>query len=182
MTQGAGLVESQAFDKKIKRVYTKINYEQSKYSLFRESNEGYSKVLLLLMGLKDIHELQAIWKKILSLVGNFDLDPDRVLDLIVEARLQNSQDQHFLPLLKNFKKESVVIAIGNKLKTVQEKPDEEPLSEKLIYCGPPEHFDNMNPEDLFKEIPFLPNPRLTSLIAKCIKEGLLSYQEMVAYL
>ena len=33
--------------------------------------------------MKNTHEVQAIWKKILSLVGNFDLDPDRVLDLIV---------------------------------------------------------------------------------------------------
>ena len=76
-------MESQAFEKKIKRVYTKINYEQNKYSLFRESNEGYSKVLLLLMGIKGNHELNTIWKKILSLVGNFDLDPDRILDLII---------------------------------------------------------------------------------------------------
>lgn len=32
---GAGLVEAQTFDKRIARVYTKINYEQSKHCLIR---------------------------------------------------------------------------------------------------------------------------------------------------
>ena len=73
------------------------------------------------MGIKDTHEVQAIWKKILSLVGNFDLDPDRVLDLIVEARSQNIEGKNFITLLKYFKKESIVISIGNKLSIDKEK-------------------------------------------------------------
>ena len=43
----------------------------------------------MLAGLKDGHDGTAIWKKMLSLIGNFDLDPDRVVDLIVDARLQS---------------------------------------------------------------------------------------------
>jgi hypothetical protein len=70
----------------------------------------------LLSTLKDIHDPAAIWKKVLSLVGNFDLDPDRVLDLIVEARMQNNEARHFLALLRNFRKESTIITIGNRLK------------------------------------------------------------------
>lgn len=35
----------------------------------------------------------------LDLVGNFDLDPDRVLDLIVEARTQNHATNGYLRLL-----------------------------------------------------------------------------------
>jgi hypothetical protein len=63
--QEAGVAKTQALDRKFKRVYTKINYEQSKHSLLREGNEGYSKLLLLLAGIKDSHEAAAIWKKIL---------------------------------------------------------------------------------------------------------------------
>lgn len=31
------------------------------------------------------HEYEVVWNKILSLIGNFDLDPDRVLDLLIES-------------------------------------------------------------------------------------------------
>lgn len=49
----------------------------------RENNEGYAKMNLLLINLKDTHNIASVWKKMLDLVGNFDLDPDRVLDLII---------------------------------------------------------------------------------------------------
>ena len=97
--------------------------------MIRESNEGYAKLILLLSSIKDIHDPTAIWKKVLSLVGNFDLDPDRVLDIIVEARMLNNEGKHYLTLLKNFRKESIVITVGNRLKTKKTKGDNsEPLS------------------------------------------------------
>ena len=116
VSQGAGLVDAVAMEKKTKRYYTKVNYEQSKHSLLRENNEGYAKVLLLLTGMKDIHDHTSIWKKILELVGNFDLDPDRVLDLVVDARLTTPSDKHFLPLFRQFNRHSVLLALGNRLK------------------------------------------------------------------
>lgn len=57
----------------------------------RENNEGFAKLTLLLAGLKKTDDPSAVWKKIVSLIGNFDLDPDRVLDLIVESKLQNNE-------------------------------------------------------------------------------------------
>ena len=135
------------------------------------------------MGLKDAHNPSIVWKKVLSLVGNFDLDTDRVLDLIVEARLQNAQAAHFLTLLQYFKKESVVLVIGNKLKVDIVKPsDDQPLAEKRIYCGPPDIFDGVNLQQLFKEVPFLANPRLTQLASRCIKDELFSYTDILPYL
>lgn len=38
VVQGAGLVEAKASERRLNRVYTKINYEQSKHSLLRENN------------------------------------------------------------------------------------------------------------------------------------------------
>ena len=127
-------MDAAALEKKTKRYYTKVNYEQSKHSLLRESNEGYSKVVLLLTNMRDLHDPQSIWKKALELVGNFDLDPDRVLDLIVEARLTAPSDKHFLSLLRQFNRHSVMLVVGNRLKQGQ------PLSsssEQLVYCGSP---------------------------------------------
>lgn len=92
--------------------------------MLKESNEGYSKVILLLTGLKDRQDNQSIWKKVLELVGNFDLDPDRVLDLIVDARLMSNNDSHFIPLLRQFNKNSVTLVIGNRLKQGQSSATE----------------------------------------------------------
>ena len=50
-------MEQQQIDKKTQRIYTKINYEQHKYSLLKESNEGYAKLLLLLVNLTDAYEV-----------------------------------------------------------------------------------------------------------------------------
>ncbi len=71
--------------KKAQKAYTKFYYEQNKYSLIRENNEGYAKLSLFLITLNNLHSIEAIWDKILCYVGNFDIDPDRVLDLLVES-------------------------------------------------------------------------------------------------
>jgi THO complex subunit 2 len=181
--QGAGLVEQSALDKRIARVYTKINYEQSKHSLIRENNEGYAKLALLLIGLRDAHDGQAVWKKIVSLIGNFDLDPDRVLDLVVEARMQNSESRHFMQILRHFRKESLVQTIGNMMQSQKIKTPTDPaLAEKTLYCGPADAFDGADVQALFNQIPFMPNPRLSEMAAKSIKAGLFSYGDIQPYL
>jgi THO complex subunit 2 len=102
----------------------------------RENNEGYAKLTLLLINLRDNHDINAVWKKIVSLVGNFDLDPDRVLDLIVEARMQNNSTRNYLKILTNFRRESITVILGNKLKLIKGKPIEASVYEKITYAGP----------------------------------------------
>ena len=46
-------MEQQAIDKKFGRAYTKTNYEQHKYSLFKQNNEGFAKLLLLLTNINE---------------------------------------------------------------------------------------------------------------------------------
>jgi hypothetical protein len=58
----------------------------------------------------------------LDLVGNFDLDPDRVLDLIIEARVHNHSTNNYLKLLRNFRRESITAVLGNKLRQLKGKP------------------------------------------------------------
>lgn len=47
------LVEQQSHDKRTTRVMTRQKYEQNKFNLFREANEGYSKISMLLLSLRD---------------------------------------------------------------------------------------------------------------------------------
>ena len=120
-------MEAAASDRRLARVYTKINYEQSKYSLLRENNEGYAKVTLLLVNLRDSHDINLTWQRMLDLVGNFDLDPDRILDLVVEAREHNHTTSGYLKLLDNFRSESIAAVLGNKLRLCRGKPIEADL-------------------------------------------------------
>jgi hypothetical protein len=36
-------------------------------------------------GMNKSQDYEAVWNKIVSLIGNFDLDPDRVMDLLIES-------------------------------------------------------------------------------------------------
>ena len=50
--------------KKAQKAYTKFYYEQNKYSLLRENNEGYAKLSLLLLSINKNHAIETIWEKI----------------------------------------------------------------------------------------------------------------------
>lgn len=88
----AGLIsDSKSFEKKHIKINTNLLYKQQKFNLFREDNEGYSKLVVEVEGFLsttansaseiDAHQLL---NNIQSLIGYFDLDPNRVLDVLIE--------------------------------------------------------------------------------------------------
>lgn len=91
---------------------------------------------LLLANLRDSHDINRTWQRMLDIVGNFDLDPDRVLDLLVEARIRNHTTGGYLRLLDNFQRESIATVLGNKLKLFKGKAIEAAVFEKVVYAGP----------------------------------------------
>jgi hypothetical protein len=113
----------------------------------------------------------------LDLVGNFDLDPDRVLDLIVEARVNNPATAGYLRLLDNFRRESIAAVLGNKLKLCRGKPIEPSLFEKLIYAGPLEGLDGEG-----EAVEQVVSPHMITLCAELVKRDALSYQDLLPYL
>lgn len=77
------------------------SYKQNKFNLLREQSEGFSKLITevisalppphspatgLPLDLSSItpERVRPIWKRILSLIGYFDLDPNRALDVILD--------------------------------------------------------------------------------------------------
>ena len=77
------------------------SYKQYKFNLLREQSEGFSKLITeVISALPSPHSpatalpldpstifperVQPIWKRILSLIGYFDLDPNRALDVILD--------------------------------------------------------------------------------------------------
>ncbi|XP_012937232.1 THO complex subunit 2 [Aplysia californica] len=101
----AGLVASQqGFNQKYVKTKTRLYYKQQKFNLLREESEGYSKLITELN--QDITG-KLTWEQVLqnikSLIGCFDLDPNRVLDIILEAFECHPEEYKFyIPLLRAY--------------------------------------------------------------------------------
>lgn len=83
-----GLGPEQDLLKKLKMHNTQLHYKQQKYNLLQEESEGYSKALNFFITQDSIQEQNR--SKLLKLIGRFELDPNRLLDLtldILEAKL-----------------------------------------------------------------------------------------------
>ena len=78
------------------------SYKQNKFNLLREQSEGYSKLIVELASnlgpahssltarpvesLTSIEErARPVWERVISLIGYFDLDPNRALDIILDV-------------------------------------------------------------------------------------------------
>ncbi|KIK99679.1 hypothetical protein PAXRUDRAFT_822444 [Paxillus rubicundulus Ve08.2h10] len=114
-----GLISDRSlFDKKEIRTRTGLFYKQNKFNLLREQSEGYSKLCVELMSSlgpshspKDGRPVESIasiedrsrmvWAKVMSLIGYFDLDPNRALDVILDVLTVNIATHYtfFLSLL-----------------------------------------------------------------------------------
>ena len=76
---------------------TQLHYKQQKYNLLQEESEGYSKALNYFITQDSIQEQNR--SKLLKLIGRFELDPNRLLDLtldILEAKLYPDGKQNLL--------------------------------------------------------------------------------------
>ncbi|KAI9672058.1 MAG: THO complex subunit 2 [Alyxoria varia] len=84
-----GLVRSN-FSTNFVRKQTKLLYRQSNYNLLREESEGFSKLMTELYTVANNESLSAevvetTFENIKALIGAFDLDAGRVLDIILDA-------------------------------------------------------------------------------------------------
>jgi len=93
----------------------RLRFEQNKYNLFREANEGYSKIALLLLSLRDSDEPEKVQQQLTCLIGYFDLDPDRIIDLILDGYVQNSSTTIYVELLRNFERSSLPSLVCQRL-------------------------------------------------------------------
>ena len=85
-----GLIDSKDFINKFTRINTK-SYEQTKFNLLREESEGYSELITFLFDINELkikleqNEIETILKKIVKIIGYFNLDSYRVLDIAIEV-------------------------------------------------------------------------------------------------
>ncbi len=113
----------------------------------------------------------------ISLVGLWDLDPDRVLDLIIEGALQNYKIDIYLQLLGQFKQSSITYLLGNKLLDKYKKDQ----SNKVAYMGSIEEFLETDLFDIWKKDSLVPDPRMMKLLVSLVKVGIVSAEDIYNY-
>ncbi|RDX96895.1 THO complex subunit 2, partial [Mucuna pruriens] len=120
----AELIKIKAQDLKGKevRVNTRLLYQQTKFNLLREESEGYAKLVTLLC-----RDSEAPTQKssaatigiIKSLIGHFDLDPNRVFDIVLECFELQPDDDVFIELIPIFPKSHASQILGFKFQYYQ---------------------------------------------------------------
>jgi THO complex subunit 2 len=83
LVETCGLGLEQELLKKLKVHNTQVHYKQHKYNLLQEESEGYSKALHFLVS-QDINDPVLRRAKLLQLIGTFELDPNRLMDLTMD--------------------------------------------------------------------------------------------------
>lgn len=101
------------------------SYKQQKFNLFREESEGYAKLVSELSQPTSENSVSCMTRVIPCLVGRFNLDPNRVIDLVLEAFECQPNCKFFIPVLESLKPspETICEIIGFKLQG-QDRPPE----------------------------------------------------------
>ncbi|XP_075691887.1 THO complex subunit 2 [Rhinoderma darwinii] len=131
--ESLGLIkQSQQFNQKSVKIKTKLFYKQQKFNLLREENEGYAKLISELgQDLSGNITSDLILENIKSLIGCFNLDPNRVLDIILEVyECRPEHDDFFVPLIESYmgmcEPQTLCHILGFKFKFYQEPNGETP--------------------------------------------------------
>ncbi|CAL1381313.1 unnamed protein product [Linum trigynum] len=115
-------IKAQDLKGKEVRVNTRLLYQQTKFNLLREESEGYAKlVTLLCRGSEDttVNASAATIGIIKSLIGHFDLDPNRVFDVVLECFELQPDNRVFLELIPIFPKSHASQILGFKFQYYQ---------------------------------------------------------------
>jgi len=110
------LLNQRQYEKRFRRIKVRGKLEQNKYNLFREENEGYSKLIteLLQGGKITTKNLKVVKENMFSLIGYFDIDPNRALDVVLTAFEFYPDNVNYIELIKEFKVSALASLIGSK--------------------------------------------------------------------
>jgi len=135
----AKLLDEVQVQKKRKRIITKNNYEQIKFNLFKEESEGYSKVLIELLEAKNLHssQVETVFQNLLALIGYFDLDPDRVQEILLDCFMLHPQQLGYVYLLKKFKLSTLPHFLALRFAETQALVTGQKLSRGVFSRNPP---------------------------------------------
>ncbi|KAJ8556562.1 hypothetical protein K7X08_035780 [Anisodus acutangulus] len=130
------MIKIKAADLKSKevRVNTRLLYQQTKFNLLREESEGYAKLVTLLCQIPEdsMQNASAATVGIIkSLIGHFDLDPNRVFDIVLECFERQPGNSIFLDLIPIFPKSHASQILGFKFQYYQRLEVNDPVPSEL---------------------------------------------------
>ncbi|XP_031492162.1 THO complex subunit 2 isoform X2 [Nymphaea colorata] len=116
-------IKAQDLKSKEVRVNTRLLYQQTKFNLLREESEGYAKLVTLLSQVDPKACTQntsnTVISIIKSLIGHFDLDPNRVFDIVLECFELQPDNDIFFHLIPIFPKSHASQILGFKFQYYQ---------------------------------------------------------------
>ena len=104
----SGLLSSH-FSNKLKKKNTALTFKQNKFNLYNEEKQGWSKLLILLNDLNP-SDCSAQIGQLLGIIGQLDVDPNRVLDVILNAFEQSPWNHSFIRLLRHLRYSKLYIS------------------------------------------------------------------------
>ncbi|RWS26655.1 THO complex subunit 2-like isoform X1 [Leptotrombidium deliense] len=116
------------------KLKTRLYYKQQKFNLFREESEGYAKLITELCQDGDF-DCDYMLQVIRSLIGCFNLDPNRVLDVILECfEYRPHLHTFYIPLIERFLNNSLTLSqiLAFKFGFYQSKEEREKDSDSLV--------------------------------------------------
>ncbi|CAB3401547.1 unnamed protein product [Caenorhabditis bovis] len=120
--------------KQLVRLKTRIYFKQSKFNLLREETEGYAKLITELIEAEQNaseNYAELMKNRVLSIIGQFNLDPNRVTDIILECFEHCQKNKKFfINLLKKIQvvKEYLCAILGFKYSFYQGNNKKTPFS------------------------------------------------------
>lgn len=121
-------IKAQELKSKEVRVNTRLLYQQTKFNLLREESEGYAKLVTLLCEDSGAsNSSSSTIGTIKSLIGHFDLDPNRVFDIVMECFEMQPHNNLFLDLIPIFPKSHASQILGFKFQYYQRMEVQNPV-------------------------------------------------------
>uniref|UniRef100_A0A7S2R5A3 THO complex subunit 2 n=1 Tax=Rhizochromulina marina TaxID=1034831 RepID=A0A7S2R5A3_9STRA len=163
----AGVIPDQvSFDKRLRKLNTDQVYRQQKFNLLREETEGYAKAIVLIGSITAV-DVESSISNMLSLIGYFDLDPNRILSLVLDAFEKDLGNVAFFPVIARFKRAFLPHILGFKLQFFN-SPDAASVSGEEVEPGSVSSV--VTPASLFH------------LAAALVCHGLVGLREILPYL
>jgi hypothetical protein len=155
--------DEDAHQKRLIKINTGLVYRQQKYNILREEPEGYSKLVALFSKLpRKTTNLDILIGNVQAIIGQFDLDPNRVMDILLDCLEEEPDNVLYLEILKVFRVPNIVHILGFKF---------------MKYHGAGKGETTSNDS----ESPVTPHS-LYLLAAALIVGGLVNLQELLPYL
>ncbi len=112
LLEHAKLIKSASVTRKtMVKVNTKRVYTQTKFNLLWEESEGYSKLITTLNQKVNKNNVENITMSVKNIVGQFNLDPNRVCDIVLQS-FEWNQSRLYLDVLKLFRCHNICQVLG----------------------------------------------------------------------